>query len=118
MSKKPGKSKKKPAADPKPEPSAKPARPPKQLGMGDGFDRKTIAEIDDAAATLRATRTKRLELQDREATEQATVLELMQRHNLKKYIYVDAEGEQFDVELDDKIKVKVRKHKADDAGEE
>lgn len=115
-----GKSKKKPAKNTKPAaaPAAAKPRPPKQLGMGEGFDRKTIAEIDDAAAQLRATRTKRLELQEREATEQATVLELMQRNGLKKYIYVDAEGEQFDVELDDKIKVKVRKHKADDAGEE
>jgi len=111
MSKKDGKSKTKPATG-KPE---KPARKPKQMGMGEGFDRKTIAEIDEAAATLRATRTKRLDLQEREATEQATVLALMQRHGLKKYIYVDADGEQFDVELDDKIKVKVHKHK-DDAG--
>jgi hypothetical protein len=91
---------------------------PKQLGLGEGYERKKIAEVETAAEDYRSTRDERMAMQVTEAEKQARLDELLAKHGIKKYVYLDEEtGEELEAYVPDKkplAKVrKVKKNKPD-----
>lgn len=90
---------------------------PKQLGLGEGYERKKIAEVEEAAEDYRSTRDERMNLQVTENEKQAKLDDLLAKHGIKKYVYLDDDGEELEAYVPDKkplAKVRrVKKHKAD-----
>lgn len=93
---------------------------PKQTNIP-GTERKSIAEIDEAAEAYRDARDERMKLTEEERETHEALLEVMKRHGVTdRYVYVDDDGDELEVSVADVVKVKVRKvknAKAKDANE-
>jgi hypothetical protein len=104
----------------KPAPASKTKAPPleakkaKQLGLGEGFDRKKIAEIEKAAEAYRAVRDKRMELGKAEREKKKLLVDVVQKNGVSKYIYEGDDGRELEVDLKSKTNVTVRLVKDDD----
>ena len=102
-----------------PKNSNKPAAPKsakkgkaKQLGMGEGFERKKIAELEDAAEDYRIARDTWMGLQAEMTEKQVKLDGLLTKHGIKKYVYLDDEGDELEAYVPDtKPLAKVRRVK-------
>lgn len=73
-----------------------------------GMERETIKELDEAAVAYRDKRDERMQLTKDETELRSTLLERMKHFEQDHYRFVDGE-ETFDVVLETKTKVKVKK---------
>lgn len=78
------------------------ARKPKQQTLGKEYERKKIDEVEDAAEDYRQTRDEWMALQGEMAEKQVKLDELLAKHNIKKYLYLDDEGDELEVYIPDK----------------
>lgn len=99
----------------------KKAKPQQQKLPGEGFQRKGIKEIDDAAEAYRAARDVRMEHTKLEKAAKDRLLDVVKKHEAKVYIYESDDGEEMRVEYTAKAKENVRVRSAssepDDDGE-
>lgn len=77
-----------------------------------GCERKSIAEIDEAAVAYREARDQRMAMQEDESRLQAALVEVMAKHEVTAYAYTDDEGDEVKVTIIEKTKAKVSKSKA------
>lgn len=86
---------------------------PKQLGMGEGFDRKTIPEVEEAAQEYVKIRNKRMAMTENEVAAQAALDAALEKHRITKYFFVDEEGDEEEAYIPEASKpsAKVRKVK-------
>lgn len=70
---------------------------------GEGVEVKRIAAIDKAADEYTDIRDKRMTLTEEEVAKRQTVINLMQKHGLTKYIY---DGHVVELDKKDLLKVK------------
>lgn len=78
-----------------------------------GTERKTIADVEEAAEEYREVRDQRMALTKQEGEKQAALVEAMKRHKLTEYKFDDDEGNELTVTFDVKEKAKVSKAKDD-----
>ena len=78
-----------------------------------GTERKTIADVEEAAEAYREVRDQRMALTKQAADKQAALVEAMKRHKLTEYKFDDDEGNELTVTFDVKEKAKVKKAKDD-----
>jgi hypothetical protein len=121
MTKKSKSPKTKPTTDTATEPKPKKAKPQQQKLPGEGFARKGIKEIDDAAEAYRTARDTRMEYTKAEKAAKDYLLGVVKKHEAKVYIYESEDGEEMRVEYTAKAKENVRVRSAssesDDDGE-
>lgn len=92
--------------------SATSTKKAKQLGLGDGYERKKIVEVEEAAEAYREVRNKRMDWTVKESEAQAELDAVLEKHGIRKYIYVDDEGDEQEAYVPEtKPKAKVRKVK-------
>lgn len=95
-------------------PKGKGKRMKQETLPGESFARKSITAIDEAAEAYRQARDERMALTKQETDAHATLLGVMKESGIKpgeKYVYVDDEGDELEVYVDDVVKVKVKKVK-------
>lgn len=98
--------------------TAAPKKRAKQLGMGEGFERKKIEALDAAAEDLMNIVEERKSLGKQVKVLEASIATLVAEHGLKKYKYIGSDGDEFEVKAEAKNKITVRrckKAKAKDA---
>jgi len=74
-----------------------------------GTERKEVPEIETAAEAYREVRDERAALSKRESMKRMELLAIMRAHGVKLYRYLDNEGLELEVIVDDEPTVRVRK---------
>ena len=79
-----------------------------------GTEPKRDQELDAAAADVYELTSERQEVHEKEKLARTTLIELMRKKSVDRYLYVDGD-EKFDVQLEESEKVTVRKAKSANA---
>lgn len=82
-----------------------------------GTERPSVPEVDDKAEEYRLVRDERMKLSTKEGEAKKAMITAMQNNGLQVYQYIDSDGNERTVKLENKINAKVAKVKSTGGGD-